>query len=230
MTFPSTSFQVVLYLALLVPGVVFAASRVQLRGPRAADRSVAARVLEAVVASAIFDSIYAILFHEQVAVAVLDVRVFVATNVIGVAIAFLACGVAVPYVVAWAVYGQVPILEKPLTSWERLIRPKLTRSQEANDTPTAWDYGNKTVGEGWVRIRIDSGVWVGGLFDEGSRFSTYPEPRDIFIAQQWKLGPTGEFQSAVAGSQGVWLAVKDEYVVEWLQDQEDTDGKHITVE
>ena len=75
-------------------------------------------------------------------------------------------------------------------------------------------------------MRIAEGVWVGGVFDENSRFSTYPEARDIYITRQWNMGPAGEFQSEVAESQGVWLAVKDDYVVEWLLDLEDDCGEH----
>jgi len=216
---PTSAFQLAFYLALLVPGVVYAAARVQLRGPRAADRSVAARVLEAIVASAIFDSLYAAIFANQVTAALQGPRAYLVAHVVPSVWMFLIGGVIVPYVVAWLFYGKVPFLSGPSRVWTDVIRPKLTHSQEASDTPTAWDYGNKAVNEGWVRVRIAEGVWVGGVFDERARFSTYPETRDLFIAEQWNMNSTGEFVSRVDGTQGVWLAVTDTYVVEWLRDE-----------
>ncbi|WP_343046780.1 DUF6338 family protein [Schumannella luteola] len=182
-------------------------------------------MLEAVVASAIFDSVYALVLHDQVAVALGDVRGYVAQNVSATMVVFLVGGVGVPFVVAWLVYGQIPVLDRPSQLWREIVRPKLSHSQQVSDAPTAWDYGNKTVVGGWVRVRIAEGVWVGGVFGDDARFSTYPEARDLFISTPWNLGPAGEFQSPVAGSQGVWLAIKDDYVVEWLYDQEDSDDE-----
>ena len=222
MTIPTSSFQLIFYLALLVPGVVFAAARVQLRGPRAADRSVAARILEAIVASAIFDSIYAAILASEVARALRDIRGYIAENLVSTVSIFLIGGVLIPYLVAWAIYGKVPFLAVISTIWTQKLRPRLTASQEASDTPTAWDYGNKAVVEGWVRVRLAPGVWVGGVFDERARFSTYPETRDLFIAEQWSIDEDGAFISPVVGSQGMWLAVRDDYVVEWLLEQEDS--------
>ncbi|WP_349897632.1 DUF6338 family protein [Parafrigoribacterium soli] len=221
MAIPASSFQLLFYLALLVPGVVFAAVRVQLRGVRAADRSVGARVLEAIVASAIFDSVYAVVFSGEVSIALLDLHTYPARNVVPVAFVFLVGGVLVPYTAAWIIYGQVPFLERPTRLWAERIRPHLTGSQEASDTPTAWDFGSKTVREGWVRVRIAEGVWVGGVFDERSRFATYPESRDLFIAEQWNIDKGGRFVSVVSGTQGLWVAIRDDYVVEWLLDEED---------
>lgn len=185
----------------------------QLRGPRAADRSVAARVLEAIVASAIFDSIYAAVLSDQVTEAASDLRGYIVSHVDDVVLVFLTGGVVIPYLVAWVIYGKVPFLAVLSALWIDQIRPRLTGSQEASDTPTAWDYGNKAVIEGWVRVRLAPGVWVGGVFDERSRFSTYPETRDLFIAEQWNIDDAGRFSSPVVGSQGLWVAVRDDYVV-----------------
>jgi len=188
---------------------------------------VGARVLEAIVASAIFDSVYAAILHTQVAVALLDLRGYVAGNVVPVVVVFLLGGVVIPYAAAWVIYGQVPLLAGVSERWNRSVRPKLTRSQQTSDTATAWDYGNKSVIEGWVRVRIAEGVWVGGVFDENSRFSTYPESRDLFVTRQWKMDRDGEFVAEVVGTQGVWLAVKDDYVVEWLLDQRSNDDEQL---
>jgi hypothetical protein len=219
-TIPASSFQLAFYLALLVPGVVFAAARVRLRGPRAPDRSVGSRILEAIVASAILDAIYALILSGQVAEAVEDVHAYLAANVASAALAFLICGAAIPYLAAWLIYGKVPWLAWIGRLGDRL-RPGLTASQEDADTPTAWDYGTRNTRPGWVRIRLAEGVWVGGVWDDACRYSTYPEARDIFIAQEWSVDAAGAFGEPVENSQGVWLAVKDEYVLEWVRDEKE---------
>ena len=86
---------------------------------------------------------------------------------------------------------------------------------------------SKAVREGWVRVRIAEGVRVGGVFDERSRFSTYPEARDLYITEQWNLDAAGDFESPVRQSQGLWVAIKDEYVVEWLLDEKDDQGDEL---
>ena len=135
---------------------------------------------------------------------------------------FLICGAAVPYLVAWLIYGKAPWLAGVSLLWDRL-RPKLTASQEDADTPTAWDYGTRKTRPGWVRIRLAEGVWVGGVWDDTCRYSTYPEARDIFIAREWSVDADGAFGEPVENSQGLWLAVKDEYVLEWVKDEKEVE-------
>jgi len=217
---PTSAFQLAFYLALLVPGVVYAAARVRLRGPRAADGSVGARILEAIVASSIFDAIYGIVLADVAAQIIADPVAFAADKPRLALTIFLLGGVVVPYVTAWVAYGDVPMLRRP-SSWIReTVRPKLTASQQASDTATAWDFANKSAVAGWVRVRLAEGTWVGGRFDQDSRFSTYPEERDIFLSQQWRLDESGQFLGPVEGSQGVWLAINDGHVVEWLHEEE----------
>jgi hypothetical protein len=224
-TIPTSPLQLAFYLALLVPGVIFAFARIRLRGPRAADRSVAARVLEAIVASAILDAIYALIFSTQLEVAASGPYAYVVSHIPECAAIFLGLGVGVPYVAAWIIYGRVPWLSWGVTYWER-IRPRLTLSREDADTPTAWDWGAKTAVSGWVRVRLSEGVWVGGVWDERGRYATYPEARDIFIAEQWQLDENGKFKGRVELTQGMWVSVRDDYVVEWLLDKEDPDVEH----
>lgn len=45
--------------------------------------------------------------------------------------------------------------------------------------------------------------------------STYPESRDLFLAQQWVMSGRGAFVEPVAGSKGRWLSGTGGDVVEW---------------
>uniref|UniRef100_UPI0019CF7859 DUF6338 family protein n=1 Tax=Pseudomonas viridiflava TaxID=33069 RepID=UPI0019CF7859 len=81
---------------------------------------------------------------------------------------------------------------------------------------------------GWVRVRVGVDEWVGGRFADQSYFSTYPEPRDLFIEEPWKMSADGEFIEKVPNSAGVWVAIQAHYIVEWIHadyDDEESDDE-----
>jgi len=47
------------------------------------------------------------------------------------------------------------------------------------------------------------------------------------MTEQWNLDAAGDFESPVRQSQGLWVAIKDEYVVEWLLDEKDDQGDEL---
>jgi hypothetical protein len=64
--------------------------------------------------------------------------------------------------------------------------------------PRAWDYLFQYENDGWIRLRLKSGIWIGGAYaDAGGRRSYaagYPEPQDLFLAAVAEVDPeTGEF-------------------------------------
>lgn len=64
--------------------------------------------------------------------------------------------------------------------------------------PRAWDYLFEQKSEGWVRLRLKSGRWIGGVYgtvgDLHSYSAGYPEPQDLFLAVAIEVDPdTGEF-------------------------------------
>lgn len=67
--------------------------------------------------------------------------------------------------------------------------------------PRAWDYFFASRPDGWIRLRLKSGVWIGGAYapsDEGlqSYAAGYPEPQDLFLAETVEIDPdTGRFIS-----------------------------------
>jgi hypothetical protein len=64
----------------------------------------------------------------------------------------------------------------------------------ANPAPTAWDHVLSTAPDGWIRMKLKSGVWIGGAYAEGSYAGGYPEPADMFVSQAVEIDPeTGEF-------------------------------------
>ena len=65
--------------------------------------------------------------------------------------------------------------------------------------PRAWDYLFQGGRDGWIRLRLKSGSWIGGAFattESGLKSYTagYPEPQDVFLATAADIDPeTGEF-------------------------------------
>jgi hypothetical protein len=64
--------------------------------------------------------------------------------------------------------------------------------------PRAWDYLFHQQVDGWIRLRLKSGEWIGGaLADANGRRSyaaSFPEPPDLYLAAAVRVDPdTGEF-------------------------------------
>lgn len=60
--------------------------------------------------------------------------------------------------------------------------------------PRAWDYLFGHRPDGWVRLRLKSGVWIGGAYavtSDGRRSyaAGYPEPQDLFLVQTTEVNP-----------------------------------------
>lgn len=219
MSLPTDGPGILFYLALIVPGVVFISVRAQFRGFRDVDRSVGARILLAFVVSAVFDAIYVAALGPLVVE-----RLNTGANLTGPEVAtlgwlFVVMAIVIPAVVSWVIYGGGPLL-RPVHRVAAKLRASITDSRYES-TPTAWDLVTTTTEAGWVRVRLSDGVWVGGRFGDNSYFSTYPEPRDLFIQEQYVMTEGGEFGEPVPSTGGVWIAVRDDYLVEWIYDTEE---------
>ncbi len=108
---------------------------------------------------------------------------------------------AIPTVVG-SVVGSGTEKEK---SWSKLVvGPDLA--------PMAWDFLFQTHSlDGWVRLRLKSGIWLGGAFAEAngrrSYAAGYPEPQDLFLAAAVRVDPdSGEFLQTDDGKPDVQTA------------------------
>jgi hypothetical protein len=222
MSLPTDQFSLASYLILLVPGIVFTAVRGQLRGFRDVDRSVSSRILQAFLVSVIFDSIYIAIFGFALTQRLETGAPPSPTEVAVGSGLFFCIAIVIPSTVAWLIYGDAPMLRRPQSMFGR-FRRGITNSRYES-TPTAWDLATTQTTAQWVRVRIDKDVWVGGVFSNQSYFSTYPEPRDLFIERQYILDEAGQFLGPVEGTAGVWVAIQDNYVVEFLQPEEESEN------
>jgi hypothetical protein len=63
--------------------------------------------------------------------------------------------------------------------------------------PTAWDAVFSSEFSGYVLLRLKSGAWIGGKYADGSHVAGYPEPADIYLAQEYRVDQdTGDFVRA----------------------------------
>jgi hypothetical protein len=219
MTLPTDGFGVLTLVILVVPGIVFASTRSSLRGRRAGDQSAAIRLLEGTITSIIFSSIYVVVFAGLLGPALADPIATFRDDPRLWSVALLGLGIVVPALISWLVYGSAPFLARPraAAAW---VRGKLIGTGFV-DTPTAWDWAPNVVGPCWVRVRIAPGDWVGGKYSGNAQTSTYPEPRDLFFEEPWHMDSKGQFVEKVTGGRGCWVAIRDEYVVEWVNMSDD---------
>lgn len=204
MEIPSTVGQIVVLIAVVLPGLVFAGVRSGLRGYGLDDVSAGTRVAQALLAGVLFDLVYVVVFGEwlvrrTVAYETQDPRLL--------ALIVIGLGVAGPAAVAFLVFGR-PFRWK----WRMIPIPDSPYRSE----PSAWDYKLPHSGGQFVRIHFPDGVTVvGGWCGSGSYVSTYPQSRDIYLESQWQLKKDGSFLRKLPQSAGVWVSVPDGSIVEF---------------
>lgn len=121
-------------------------------------------------------------------------RTFVATGRFRTGdLPFAVWPIAITYVLVPIVLGTVVgrgTLAR--TGWAKMITGP-------SPAPRAWDYLFGLRPDGWVRLRLKSGVWIGGAYTsnvEGidSYAAGYPDEQDLLIAEAYVLDPdSGEF-------------------------------------
>jgi hypothetical protein len=219
MDIPETLPQVFFFVALVVPGVAFITVRDAILGPRSAS-SVPARILESLFISVIFDAVYLGIiggFYGQISARNFA---FVQSHLALVSLLLLLLSVLLPVAVAFAVFSFVPALRSGLN-------PFKSRASTYVNIPSAWDFVAKQFADTqFVRVLLPTGRWVGGLFANGSFVSTFPQPHDIYIEEEWEMGPGGEFIEPLSSRTGLWLPIGPALLVEWLPipDNEDQTG------
>lgn len=116
--------------------------------------------------------------------------------------------VAVPFVIGSLVgYGT-----RHEWAWTRVVTGP-------DPAPRAWDYLFQGERDGWVRLKLKSGPWIGGGYATGaeadlkSYTAGYPEPQDIYLAAAVVLdADTGEF---TFGPDGKPLRTGSGLLVRW---------------
>ncbi|WP_312018504.1 DUF6338 family protein [Streptomyces sp. I05A-00742] len=201
---PGTGEQVAIVLVLVLPGVFYQAVRERLRGAVAAEQEPQNRLLRAVAAGALLDALYGAAAGPWL------VRLLAGNGdgpVAGVlrhprqaALAALLLVVVVPSLAAWA---------------EAAWRRRRARARY-EPVPTAWDALFHDRGSCFVRVRLKSGLWVGGWLGSRSAVAAYPQQGDLYLQAQYRMGHDGTFLGRVPGTGGVYVRAADVEVLEVL--------------
>jgi hypothetical protein len=218
MTLPTTAFGIFALVALLIPGVIYAAVRTSLQGFRAPDRVLGERVIQAILISVGLDAFYLIAFGWWLAPLVKMGSSTVVSHPLELGFAVVVLGLVIPALFGYLRYGNAPAV-RALFSVLRARAPrwveKITPVSGYNAAPTAWDWIAAKQGGKWIRILTDKGRWIGGWYADESFVSLYPEPRDIFLAEQWIMSADGDFVERAANGAGVWLSLESAQLIEW---------------
>lgn len=215
-----TAFEVAAVIVLLLPGLVYAVVRRRMKGFLPDDLAFDSRIAQALVVSALLDAVYLAFGWEWIKSILSVIKgVPVVHNPVGLGWAvFLGCGLIpaglaivlnLPYRIRRRREGDAGWARRPWR-FERTIR--------SSDVPTAWDEAAARPNNRMVRVLFPDGRWVGGFYGGGSFVSTFPQPRDIYISNQYEMEQaTGKFGPPIEESAGVWLRISDEHVVEFLK-------------
>jgi Family of unknown function (DUF6338) len=208
---PSTLFQAGALLLFVVPGIVYAAVRRRLTGPVPDDREFSVRLIRAIAVSVVLDIVYALLVAPQI------IRIARQEAVKPGAPAGLAAEPRKTALLALLLLVVIPggLALLMHVRLRRALWP-LRLAPIYHPTPTSWDRAAPQRGGCFVRIFTEDGYWVGGRVGDQAFVSTYPEPRDIFIDVEWRMGKDGGFVERVENSLGLYVPLSGKERVAWV--------------
>ncbi|MFD5066667.1 DUF6338 family protein [Streptomyces sp. NPDC058369] len=201
---PGTVQQLTILLILVLPGVFYQAARERLRGPLATEQEPQNRLVRAIAAGALLDTLYVVAAGPWLLGLLLGdgggPLAGVSRQPRQAGLAALLLIVAVPSALAWA---------------EAVLQRRHARARY-EPTPTAWDALFSGRGSCFVRVRLKSGLWVGGWLGSRSAVSAYPQSGDLYLEAQYRMGADGRFLGRVPGTGGVYVRAADIDVLEVL--------------
>ncbi|WP_417540984.1 DUF6338 family protein [Microbacterium maritypicum] len=223
---PEGSFAVAAFIVIALPGFIYAWIRRWLRGESAADRNVGLAIARGAAFAVTLTALYLALFGDLVATGIKtvsgsDALALSDPQVVGLTV--LVLYVIVPTAVsallqvrhiAW----QKVVLPERAPEWLRTVAAgvRWPRSKHGySPVPTAWDYAVTQNQSAYVKVKRGStSEWIGGWYTGDAFAAMYPEPRSIYIHQQYAMNKKGEFGDPLPDS-SVFLMINDDDVVYW---------------
>lgn len=209
---PSTAFQLLMVLLLLLPGIVYQSTRGTLTGPVPDDSSALARTVRALGVSAVLVMLYAVTFGPHVLDLLSRVRPSQGAAGMSPIIRELA---------GWALLLLVgiPAALAVARKWLPTLRIAGWTTRKLNitfnKTPRAWDFSFGNIGEAYVRVLTTDGTYLGGWYGQDSYVSSFPEPREMFLEQAHYMENDGEFGAAIPRT-SIYIRCDDVRAVEIL--------------
>jgi Family of unknown function (DUF6338) len=118
-----------------------------------------------------------------------------------------------------AVWPPLIIVLRDRERWlPRLVSGEILKYM-INAQPRPWDDTFDALqahGGCWVRIRLKSGTWIGGTLGKGSRYSTYPDNEQIYLAEEIRFDERGNLIGVVSNTKGLLVAGQEIEFMEFL--------------
>jgi len=101
------------------------------------------------------------------------------------------------------------------TAYSKLTQSKWYFKRMIAPTKSAWDSFFSKRESYFVIITLKNGRRVGGKYGMNSYSSTYPNPKEIFIEQVWKLNSNNGFESVVSQTEGMLITENEISTIEF---------------
>ena len=108
-----------------------------------------------------------------------------------------------------------PILWPILLS--KILNNKHIKKHILNITPNSWDYFFKMRNPCFILIHLKNEKLIGGLYAGKSFASSYPQPKDIYLREVWKIDPSGKFLNKINNSKGLYISYDQIAYVEFFE-------------
>lgn len=207
---PGDGFQLILLLLLVLPGTVYQFVRARLRGPAPDDASALNRVLRALGMSALLSLLYTVTVGPPLWRLAVEASAAARQGEVPALRGFALWALVLLFIVPAGVALADHLRRIHVTT------PGLLKLTYDPSYPGAWDFAFLNRGDCYVRLLTLDGRWIGGWMGDDCWVSSYPEPRELFIAQAHAMSEDGSFGPVVPGSIGMYVRCDDIRLIEFL--------------
>ncbi len=191
---PTSVTELLLLLLFVVPGFVYQAVRISVRGRLPFDLELSTRIVRAIVTSGIFGLVYVVLLGDELVNAAHGTGVGFDHPRVGALLALLG-GIAVP--------AGLALVPAPDWQWIANLRAKLPEVTKYDATPTAWDKAFQSAEECFIRVLTNEDRWIAGYYGSTSYATSYPEPHQLFLEKAFEVSQDGTIGVEIEGTRGV---------------------------
>jgi hypothetical protein len=197
---PTSVTQLLILLLFVVPGFVYQAVRISVRGRLPLDIELSTRIVRAIVSSGIFALVYLIGLGEHLIDGAQGQGYGFEHPRVGAAVALLG-GILIP--------AGLALVRLPGWKWVAWIAERLPEVTRYDPTPTAWDKTFQNASQCFIRILTNDGTWVAGYYGSESYSTSYPETQQVFLEQAFAVADDGTIGEMIEGTQGVLVDCSD---------------------
>lgn len=191
---PTSATGLLIFLLFVVPGFVYQAVRISVRGRLPFDLEISTRIVRAIVTSGIFGLVYCVILGDELVDAAHGTGLGFDHPRIGALLALLG-GIAIP--------AGLALIPTPDWAWITTIRDRLPEVRKYDFTPTAWDKAFQSAEECFIRVLTNDNRWIAGYYGSASYATSYPEPHQLFLEKAYKVSEDGTIGTEIEGTRGV---------------------------